>query len=64
MTRDPKELTEVENPAVEVLTRHLGWTECTAREADALRPSRKEPVLIVLSRRRSGASTLDLGGER
>ncbi len=48
MIRDPKELTQVENPAVEVLARHLGWTERTAREADALRPSRKEPVLVGL----------------
>ncbi|WP_292405412.1 MULTISPECIES: type I restriction endonuclease subunit R [unclassified Methanoculleus] len=50
MTRDPRELTEVEDPAVEVLTRHLGWTERTVREADTLRPSRKEPVLTVLLR--------------
>jgi type I restriction enzyme R subunit len=48
MSHAQKEKTEVEDPAVEVLTHHLGWTERTAREADALRPSRKEPVLIGL----------------
>ncbi|QSZ66161.1 type I restriction endonuclease subunit R [Methanofollis aquaemaris] len=48
MTHDLKEKTEVEDPAIEVLTQHLGWTEQTAQEADKLRPSRKEPVLVEL----------------
>lgn len=52
MTHDQKEKTEVEDPAIEVLTQHLGWTERTAREADALRPSRKEPALVGLLKKK------------
>jgi len=48
MTRNMNELLYVEDPAVAVLTTHLGWKECSAQDADTLRPSRREPILIVL----------------
>ena len=47
-----KELLEVEDPAVEVLTKHLGWIEIDSREADGLRPSLKEPVLTEILKRK------------
>lgn len=50
MTRDLKELLEVEDPAVEVLTQHLGWVEIDSHKADELRPSLKEPVLTEILR--------------
>lgn len=46
MTHDPKELIEVEDPAVEVLTQHLGWIEIDSRAAEEMRSSLKEVVLI------------------
>ncbi|MBU0650765.1 type I restriction endonuclease subunit R, partial [bacterium] len=52
MTRDSKELLEVEDPTVEVLTQHLGWTEIDTRKADELRPSLKEPVLVEVLKRK------------
>jgi len=48
MTHDSKELLEVEDPAVEALTQHLGWTEIDTKNTDELRPSLKEPVLTVI----------------
>lgn len=48
MTRDPKELLEVEDPAVEVLTQHLGWQEIDSKESERLRPSLKEAVLVPI----------------
>ena len=50
MTRDAKELTEVENPAVEVLTNNLGWTELDTRETEKMRGSLKETVLVPILR--------------
>lgn len=52
MTRDSKELLEVEDPAVEVLTQHLGWTELDSIESEKLRPSLKEPVLVDILKRK------------
>lgn len=52
MTRDSKELLEVEDPAVEVLTGHLGWVEIDSHKADELRPSLKEPVLTEILKRK------------
>lgn len=52
MARDSKELLEVEDPAVEVLTQHLGWTEIDSRKADELRGSLKEPVLTEILMRK------------
>jgi len=48
MARDSKELLEVEDPAVAVLTEHLEWTELDNRNADELRPSSKKPILTVI----------------
>ena len=48
MTRNLDELRLAEDPAVEVLTTHLGWTKYSVQEANVLRPSRKEPVLVGL----------------
>lgn len=50
--RDSKELLEVEDPAVEVLTQYLGWTEIDSQKADELRPSLKEPVLTEILKRK------------
>ena len=44
--RDAKELLEVEDPAVEVLTRHLGWKEIDTRKAEEMRESLKHVVLV------------------
>lgn len=52
MVRDSKELLEVEDPAVEVLTKHLGWVEIDSRKADELRPSLKEPVLTEVLKKK------------
>ncbi|MHA1827130.1 MAG: type I restriction endonuclease subunit R [Candidatus Heimdallarchaeaceae archaeon] len=52
MSRDSKELLEVEDPAVEVLTQHLGWVEIDSHEADKLRPSLKEPILTGILRKK------------
>jgi len=46
MARDPKELLEVEDPAVEVLTQYLGWVEIDSKASESMRPSLKEVVLI------------------
>lgn len=43
---DQKELIEVEDPAVEVLTQNLGWTELDARDANGMRDSLKQPILV------------------
>lgn len=48
MTHDPKELLEVEDPAVEVLTQHLGWQEIDSKDSEKLRPSLKEVVLVPI----------------
>ena len=50
MTHDSKELLEVENPAIEVLTQHLGWTEIDSKKSEELRPSLKEPILTKILR--------------
>lgn len=46
MTHDAKELTEVEDPAVDVLTQHLGWTELDSCAAEEMRGSLKDVVLF------------------
>ncbi|WP_348528312.1 type I restriction endonuclease subunit R [Methanothrix sp.] len=43
---DAKELLEVEDPAVEVLTQHLGWKEIDAKKAEEMRESLKHVLLI------------------
>ena len=43
---DAKELLEVEDPAVEVLTQNLGWTEIESRRAEEMRESLKHVVLV------------------
>jgi type I restriction enzyme R subunit len=48
MTRDPKEQLEVEDPAVEVLTKHLGWIEIDNKETEEMRGSLKEVVLVPI----------------
>ncbi len=52
MTRDSKELLEVEDPAVEVLTQNLDWTELDTHESEKLRPSLKEPVLVDIFKKK------------
>ena len=52
MVRDSKELLEVEDPVVEVLTKQLGWIEIDSRKADELRPSTKEPILTELLKKK------------
>ncbi|WP_334140194.1 type I restriction endonuclease, partial [Methanothrix soehngenii] len=42
---DAKELLEVEDPAVEVLTQHLGWKEIDAKKAEEMRESLKHVIL-------------------
>lgn len=42
------ELLEVEDPAIEVLTRHLGWKEMFAADIDRLRISSKETVITPM----------------
>ncbi|HNY34815.1 MAG TPA: type I restriction endonuclease, partial [Methanothrix soehngenii] len=42
---DAKELLEVEDPAVEVLTQRLGWKEIDSRKAEELRESLKHMIL-------------------
>lgn len=46
--RDQKELIEVEDTAVEVLTQHLGWTELDPKDTNALRDSPKQPILVSI----------------
>jgi len=67
---DAKELLEVEDAGVEVLTRHLGWMEIDSRKAEAMRESLKhvtlaEPLLNAIKRlnedRRRKPRTLVLG---
>jgi type I restriction enzyme R subunit len=57
------ELIEVEDPAVEVLTQHLGWKELWAADIDRLRSSPKEcviaPMLIAAIRRLNPWITTD-----
>lgn len=48
MTHDPKELLEVEDPAVKVLTEYLGWKELDTKEAEGLRTSLKEAILTPI----------------
>ncbi|HLP79242.1 MAG TPA: type I restriction endonuclease subunit R [Acidobacteriota bacterium] len=48
MSHDPKELLEVEDPAVKVLTEQLGWTELSSQETEAMRGSLKEVVLVPI----------------
>jgi len=43
---DAKELLEVEDPAVEVLTQHLGWKEIDSRRVEEMRESLKHVVLV------------------
>ncbi|MDD2638205.1 MAG: type I restriction endonuclease subunit R [Methanothrix sp.] len=43
---DQKEIIEVEDPAVEVLTDHLGWTEITADDTNLMRDSTRQPILV------------------
>ncbi|MDW5551645.1 type I restriction endonuclease subunit R [Methanosarcina sp.] len=43
--RDQKELLEVEDPAVEILTQYLGWEEFDSKATEKLRESLKEVVL-------------------
>lgn len=45
---DQKEILEVEEPAVEVLTQHLDWTELDASEANDFRDSPKQPILTTI----------------
>jgi len=45
---DQKELIEVEDPAVEVLTEHLGWTEISAADAKRMKDSARQPILVSL----------------
>ena len=45
MARDSKELLEVEDPIVEVLTEHLGYNEIQPKEAEAQRGSIKDIIL-------------------
>lgn len=45
---DQKELLEVEDPAVEVLTQHLGWMEIDSHKANEMRDSLKQPILIPI----------------
>lgn len=52
MARDSKEVLEVEDPAIEVLTQYLGWTEIDSKESEDLRPSLKEPVLVKILERK------------
>jgi len=52
MVRDSKELLEVEDPIVEVLTKQLGWIEIDSRKADELRPSLKEPIMTKLLKKK------------
>jgi len=52
---DAKEILEVEDPAVQVLTQYLGWTEIDSRKAEAIRESLKhviltEPLLNAIQR--------------
>jgi type I restriction enzyme R subunit len=47
---DAKELMYVENPAVEVLTHNLGWTEIDTRDSEKMRESPKETVLVPILR--------------
>ncbi|MDD1760820.1 MAG: type I restriction endonuclease subunit R [Methanothrix sp.] len=42
---DAKELLEVEDPAVEVLTQHLGWKEMDSKKAEEMRESLKHVIL-------------------
>lgn len=48
MTHDPKEQMEVEDPAVEVLTKHLGWNEIDSKTTEDMRGSLKEVVLVPI----------------
>ncbi len=50
MTHDAKELMYVENPAVEVLTHNLDWTEIDTRNAENMRESLKETILVPILR--------------
>lgn len=43
---DQKEIIEVEDPAVEVLTDHLGWTEIPVDDANLMRDSTRQPILV------------------
>ena len=52
MVRGSKELLEVEDLLVDVLTAHLGWTEIDCTKADDLRHSLKEPVLTVVLKKK------------
>ncbi|MGC9514136.1 type I restriction endonuclease subunit R [Methanocrinis sp.] len=45
---DQKELIEVEDPAVSVLTEHLGWTEIAAADAKLMKDSLRQPILVSL----------------
>lgn len=45
---DQRELLEVEDPAVQTLTQHLGWIELDSLKANTLRDSPKQPVLTAL----------------
>ena len=47
---DLREKELVEDPAVALLTDHLGWTELHHREADTMRGSRREVVLFPVLR--------------
>ena len=52
MARDSKELLEVEDPIIEVLTEHLGYNEITQKQAEAQRGSIKDIILKpILSRK-------------
>ncbi|HNU40354.1 MAG TPA: hypothetical protein PKI26_08650, partial [Methanothrix sp.] len=42
---DAKELLEVEDPAVEVLTQQLGWNEIDTKKAEEMRESLKHVIL-------------------
>ena len=45
---DQKEILEVEDPAVEVLTQHLGWKEIETLKANEMRDSLKHPILTFV----------------
>lgn len=45
---DQKEILEVEEPAVEVLTRNLGWTEIDSQDANEMREFLKQPILTSI----------------
>ena len=45
---DQKEILEVEDPAVEILTQHLGWKEIETMKANEMRDSLKHPILTSI----------------